>query len=290
MSSVATRIADRRFQHYGGVRHGELYATLRLFQSSFLRTLGFGKGFRSFVMPILLVVISYFPAVVALIGALAGSPPGFGPSYRDLVPFSAFALYLFVALIGPELLCPDRRSGAIVMYMTACLRPATYLVAKVVAMISLLALLTVGPGAMLFVAQTYLGNDPKDGLEVLRLVGRIIAAGLVYATFFGILGLAAASLTDRRAFAAAGIILALVLVSVVLGLAESTLNAPHWVAVFNLTELPAEAAYRLYNDFPSHYSAASHTFRTPQLTGGLAAWCVAGLGLLFWRYRSEGTQ
>ena len=287
---ITTRIADRRFQHYTGLRHGELYATARLLQSSFLRTIGVGKGFRSFILPVLLVLIAYFPAVFALLAAFAGAGGSGGPSYRDIVPSASFALYLFVALVGPELLCPDRRSGAIVMYMTACLRPLSYLAAKVVAMIALLAILTVGPGIMLFLANTYIGAGPKELVDSARLVGRIVAAGLVYATFFGILGLAAASLTDRRAFAAAGIALGIILVSAALGLSEAALSPPHWVAAFNFTELPSEAAYRLYGEYPRGTPPLSHGFTDLQLAGAIAAWCIAGLAVLFVRYRSEGTQ
>jgi ABC-2 type transport system permease protein len=288
MSSVTARVADRRFQHYTGVRRGELYATVRLLRSSFLRSIGFGKGFRSFVLPALLAVIAYFPAVVTLIGSFAGAPPGFGPSYSDLVPISAFALFCYIALVGPELVCPDRRTGALVMYMTACLRPATYLVAKVLAVIGLLAILTIGPATLLLLANAYLGTGPKDLAAFLTVAGHILGAGLMFATFFGVLGLAAASLTDRRAFAAAGIILGLVLVSAALGIAEGPLKAPSWVGAFNLSELPNEAAYRIYGHFPRFYSAASHSFTTLQLALAIGGWIAAGGGLLFWRYHSEG--
>jgi hypothetical protein len=104
------------------------------------------------------------------------------------------------------------------------------------------------------------------------------------AAFFGSVALAVSSLTDRNAFAAAGIILGFLLTGAALLILESLLHAPDWVALFNVNQLPFQLVYRLYQ------SPGTINVPTWQMAAAAAAWVVAAIGLLVIRYRAEGRR
>jgi hypothetical protein len=104
------------------------------------------------------------------------------------------------------------------------------------------------------------------------------------AVFFGSVSLAISSLTDRNAFAAAGIILGFLLTGVALGILEGPLHAPDWVALLNVNQLPFQLVFRFYQ------SASTINVPTWQMASAAAAWVVVAIGLLVVRYRSEGRR
>ena len=277
-------IADRRFQHYQGKRLGVGYSFVRLLIHSMGWVLGLKRSARYKIVPAIVLLAAFLPAVGFII-AVTVAPPGTPiPTYADFYAFTLPSIYIFVALTMPELICPDRRHGTLRMYMTSNLNPPLYLAAKVLAGWAVLALVTLAPVLLVLSAYSLFGHGPDGVGGFFKTLAQIVGAGLEMAMFYGTISLAIASLTDRNSFAAAGIILTFVLSGAALGILEGPLHAPDWVMLVNVNQLPSNLMLRIY-DAPA---ASGLTTPTWQLAAAAAGWIVAGLGVLGFRYRGEG--
>jgi ABC-2 type transport system permease protein len=282
--SAQAQIADRRFQHYEGRRLGTVYSFWTLVVHSILWVLGLKRSARYKIVPIIVIALAYLPSLV-LIVVLTVVPPGTPlPGYPDFYQFVTAAIYVFVALTAPELICPDRRHGTLRMYMTSNLGPTTYIVAKLVAVWTVLAIVTTGPVLIEFAGYSLFGHGPAGLVKSLETVGEVVGSGLMLAIFFGSVALAISSLTDRNSFAAAGIILGFLLTGSALGILQGPLKGPDWVALLNVNQLPFQLVFRMYQ--------APGTINVPtwQMAGAVAAWVLAATGLLLIRYRAEGRR
>jgi ABC-2 type transport system permease protein len=286
--SAQAQIADRRFQHYEGRRLGVGYSFLRLVLYSIGWVLGLKRSSRYKIAPNLALMSTYVPAagfVIAVAVGGLGTPP---PSYFYFYMFTLLAIYIFVALTMPELICPDRRHGTLRMYTTSNLNPAAYVVAKLVAAWSVLALVTVVPVIILLVTYSLLGDGPGSVVDWLKTLAQIVGAGLELAIFYGTIALAISSLTDRNSFASAGIILTFVLSGAALGILQGPLKAPAWVLLVNVNELPSELTRRIYQISNAGSEAAK--VASWEVAAAAAAWVLLGLAVLAYRYRGEGRR
>src|SRR5260370_36823281 len=93
----------------------------------------------------------------------------------------------------------------------------------------------------------------------LQTVVEIVGSGLMLAIFFGSVALAVSSLTDRNAFAGAGIILGFLLTGAALGILEGPLHAPDWGALLHVNHLPFQLVFRF---FQSAHTANLPTWHT----------------------------
>jgi ABC-2 type transport system permease protein len=282
MSVPQAMIADRRFQHYTGPRLGVLYAFASLVRYSFGWILGWKRSVRYKIVPALMLVGAFVPAVVVVVVAAVVPANVTLPTYTDFYGFILTAIYLFVALTAPELICPDRRHGTLRMYITSNLNAPTYVAAKLLAVWLVLAIVTIGPVLFQFAGYTFLGRGPSSVGDGLRTLAEILGSGLTMAIFFGTLALAASSLTDRNSFASAGIILGFVLSAAAIGILQGVLKAPDWITLVAPNQLPQEAVNRIYQGFTAHPNLANW-----QVAAALAGWVLAGLAVLALRYRSE---
>ena len=117
------------------------------------------------------------------------------------------ALLLFVALVAPDVICPDRRHHVLPLMFARPLTGRDYVVAKVGAIATILFLFSFLPQVVLFVGNMLVSDNAldyfKDHLHILWQVPVAVAALAVY---YAVVGLAIASLTDRRIVAGAAII------------------------------------------------------------------------------------
>lgn len=282
--NAQAQVADRRFQHYEGVRLGSVYSFWTLVLYSVMWVLGLKRSTRYKVVPVIVIAIAYLPSLVLIVVTTVAPPGTTLPGYPDYYQFIGAAIYLFVALTAPELICPDRRHGTLRMYMTSNLGPTTYILAKLVAVWAVLAIVTTGPVLIEFAGYSLFGHGPNGLVKGVETLGEVVASGLMLAVFFGSVALAVSSLTDRNAFAAAGIILGFLLTGAALLILESLLHAPDWVALFNVNQLPFQLVYRFYQ------SPGTINVPTWQMAAAAAAWVVAAIGLLVIRYRAEGRR
>ena len=278
------RIIDRGYRRYDGERRGARGAVGSLARQSALRALGLRRTFWAKVFPLLSAVIAYLPATVFVgIAALFPDelldPDAVIPTYGDYYGFITAAIVVFVALVGPEVLCPDRRDGMLGLYLASPLTRDTYLLAKALAVVPVLAIVTVGPPLLLLVGRTFADAGPESVGDFATTLVRIVASGLAISAAYTAISLAAASLTDRRAVASAGVIL-LLLVSSVATSVLVDLGADVRLLLLNLFLLPFELVQRIYGELGSEPRLG-----TVELVLANAAWTGAAALLVRERYR-----
>jgi ABC-2 type transport system permease protein len=282
--SAQAQIADRRFQHYEGPRLGVFFSFRSLILHSIFWVLGLKRSARYKIVPIIVIALAYLPSLILIVVATVAPVGTPLPGYPDFYQFITAAMYIFVALTAPELICPDRRHGTLRMYTTSNLGPITYIFAKLLAVWAVLAIVTTGPVLIELAGYSLFGHGPNGLTEGLKTLGEVVAGGFELAIFFGSVALAISSLTDRNAFASAGIILGFILTGAALGILQGPLQGPDWVALFNVNQLPIQLVFRIYQ--------APGTINVPtwEMAAAAAAWVVGAIALLVVRYRAEGRR
>ena len=168
--------------------------------------------------------------------------PGPGRYYG----FITAAIILFAALAAPEALCPDKRSRFLGVYLSSPLNRSTYLLAKAIAVVGVLLLVTLGPPLLLLVGLALQNDGPRGFGGFMGTLGQILAAGVSLSLMFGALSLAIPSLTDRRAFASAGSLLLILGSTAITNVIVFGLGGPKNVLALSLGRLPFELALRIF--------------------------------------------
>jgi len=277
------QIVERGFQRYEGRRSGVAGAIRSVSWESIRSTLGLGRPARTKIFPVIAVVIAYLPAVV-FVGIAVLIPgdilePEEVADYPGYYGFIILAIVLFSALVAPEVLVSDRRNGMLAMYLSTPLDRGTYLTAKAIAVISTLGLVTLGPPVLLLIGYTVEGAGP-DGIDGwLLTLFRISLSGVAISAALAAVSMAASSLTDRRAFAAIGIVL-LVLASPILAaaLVDGAELSPSW-RLIDISSVPFELVFRIF-DQPGNFPELS----TWSVLLSNAVWTLGGIAVVWWRY------
>ena len=210
------RIFDLGYQRYEGAREGRRRAVIAIWRDSVRGTLGLGRSTGIKVLAYGTITLALFPAIFIVV--VAGFISSFGDavdldeflgglSNRGYYRFAIWPLTLFVSILGPELLCPDRRSQTIVLYLVRPLRPRDYLAARWSGFLTITMVILLLPQAMVFVALGFTSSDVFDWLgDNADIIPRAIASGLVVGLVLTTVAMAISSMTDRRAYAVAGIV------------------------------------------------------------------------------------
>ena len=159
-------------------------------------------------------------------------------TYREYLGVSN-ALLLFVAIAGPDIVCPDRRNRTLPLIFARPLTGVDYAVAKLGAMFSLMFGFAVVPQVVLFLGQLFVSDAALDYLgDHLDVLWQVPLAAVVLAAFHSSLILAIASFTTRRLIAAAAFLVLLLVSSIVSGVLTEVDGGRSITAVFNLIALP----------------------------------------------------
>lgn len=290
MSATEARIVDRGYRPYDGPRLGARGAMRSAVRHTERRVMGIRRPARAKVLPVLSAVIAYLPAVVFVgVAALVTDKTArrqFIPTYGEYYGYITSALILFTAFVAPDALCPDRRTGLLGMYLAAPLTRTRYVLAKVAAVGRLLAIACIGPPLLMLVAFVLQGLGPDGPDDIAVLLFRIVVAGSLITAVYAAVSLGISSLTDRKAFASAGVIFLLLLTGAVTGTLVGGLELPDWILVFNLAGSPFQLVQRIYGEVGDIPKVS-----TWALVAANLGWIVLGFGTLAWRYaRLEVTK
>jgi ABC-2 type transport system permease protein len=281
------RILERGYRRYTGHREGQGHAIRSVIAHTLRRILGLRRPARAKILPLLSIVFAYLPAtvfvgIIALFGRFGGRDQArqIIPDYADYYGFIISAIILFVAFVAPEALCPDRRSRVLSLYLASPLTRLTYLLAKGAAVAIVLTFVTLGPPLLLLLGLMLQGAGPDGPVEVARVLIRILESGLFLALLYTCLSMAVASLTDRRAVAAAATLFLIVGSAIVSETFVEGLGASPSLRVGNLSAGPLELVRRIYGavgNFPG--------LETWVLAVGMAAWTIGAGAIAVIRYQ-----
>ena len=285
----AAEILDRGYRRYDGPRSGVAGAIGSVARQTAMRALGMRRSIGHKVLPAITIFFAYVPAIVFVgISALLDTEElrmtgeFVLPTYGEYYGYIIAAIFLFTALVAPEVLCTDRRSGMLGLYLASPLTRDTYLVAKAAAVTGVLAVVTIGPPLLMLIARTLDGTGPEGFSGFLDLLGKVLLSGVVVTVLYTSISLAVSSFTTRRAFASAAVILIFGVSAFVDGTITEGGVPPEWF-VLNVAALPIELVFRIYGDVASN--PASMGAQTGVLVAGYLAWTFLALGILRARYQ-----
>jgi ABC-2 type transport system permease protein len=279
------RIFDLGYRSYDGPRERPARAIVTLAEFTGRRVLGLGRGARHKVLPAITLAIAYLPALFSVAFAVFAKDLGADDlvSYGDYMFFIGSALALFAALVAPEALCPDRRSGILGLYLAGPLDRNRYLAGKGAGVLAAMLLITLGPLLFMLLAFVLAGFGPSVS-ETPKLLLQIFAVGTVTALLYAALSMAVSSFTTRRAVAAVSVVLLLFVPASVVRAAIESAGAPNELDLISSPFVVGELAYRIFGE-PSDGQDPVTELSTWLVVGGVAAAVLAGALVCWLRYR-----
>jgi ABC-2 type transport system permease protein len=280
-------IHDIGYRHYDGERRGRSYIRRSLYVDSLKGAYGVGRSARYKVMPMILLAVMCLPAgAIVAITAVTNSSELVG-GYTSYLLNLQLVVLIFVAAQAPATVSRDLRYSVMSLYFSRPLERVDYVVAKSVAMMSALFVLTAMPLTIMFAGALVVGLPIGEQIpDYLRAVAGAALLSLV----LGGISLVIAAITPRRGLAVAAIIavlLVLVGVQAVLGeiAFEEGLDSAAYFGLLSPFTLVQGVQSALLG-------GASPVLEPPGVTGALvfsgAALLVilSSFTLLLWRYRS----
>ena len=168
------------------------------------------------------------------------------------------------------------------LYLSTAVGRLAYVAGKFLAALVPLLSLTLLPVLLLFVGNTffadsatgYLADHWHDSL-------RIVASGLLLASYFSLVGLAVASFTSRRAFALGGYVALMLIPTFVGGSLVGDAGLDRHLQLIMLGRLPIAAARSLYGGEQDPEFGAGRLV----VVGRSGVVMAISAGCLWWRYR-----
>ena len=288
-------VYDRGYRPYDGPRGRRGAATFALFKASIRRALGLRRSWRQKVAPFVLLGVVTIPAIVNVgIGYVTRDQPLADRieivTYREYVGVSS-ALLLFVALVAPDVICPDRRQRVLPLMFARPLTGRDYVAAKLGAITSILFAFSFLPQVVLFVGNMLVSDSALDyfsgHLDILWKVP--LAVGLL-AVYYAVIGVAISSLTDRRIVAGASIIGLFLVTSIAAGVLVGDDAGPRRGGspggLVNLLAIPLYLRDVVFLGRVGRDTSIAGVDHAALAAGGIYAVVVAtGIGVLLWRYR-----
>ena len=293
----AGAVYDRGYRPYEGPRGGRRAATAALYRTSLRRAIGLRRPWRQKLAPAILLGIAVVPAVINVgVGYLTRDSPAEGfqfITYREYIGVSS-ALLLFVALVAPDIVCPDRRQKVLPLIFARPLIGRDYALAKIGAIFSCVFAFSVLPQIVLYVGRMLVAKGALDYFRAnTAIIWQVPLAAALLALFYAVLGVAVASLTGRRIVAGAsmlGITLISSTVSAILiraGHQGRITPGGHPAALINILALPLKIRDLVFLGHIGHDSPLSGVTGGGALSVACYSAIVAGgIALVLYRYRS----
>lgn len=291
------QIYDQGYRRYDGIRTGFSGALRTLITHSMRHALGLGRTARFKIIPAAVIIFAYLPAI-AFIGLAALLPQdvdtgSFLPTYASYYGYVVGAIYLFAAFIAPMLLCNDRRTGMLGVYLASPLNRATYLLGKAIATLFLMLIVTLGPPLLMLIAFSLESEGPAGLTEWLEVFVKIVLSSLTIGLMYSAVSLAIAAATDRWVIATAAVILIMPGSAIVTDILTFGADLTPMLHLLNIPNVPRELIFRIHDEagrsLGSPLGQGSLWTEKENSTSSLwLAWLgyVAGsVGFVWFRYR-----
>lgn len=267
---------------------------MAVFKDGVRIALGLGRPPRAKVLPWFFVgVLSAIALVMAIVigaverlGGPGASQRANLPGHDDYYGIVSMVLFVFAAIVGPELLTRDKREGTLNLYLVRPLTSTDYLIARWAAFLVVICVAAWLPQFILLMGLA--GGDPTP-VQYLKQhwldIPRFIVAGFAMACYVTTISLLTASFTTRRAYAAVFLVgLFAITTPFTIGLSQELEgNVGAWVSAFSLTNIPLHVSDIMFGE------ASELTEEAPAKRLGdtaLAIWYLVwtvGMALLLWR-------
>src|SRR5688572_14694424 len=256
---MSGNVFDIGYQNYTGAREGRDRSQRAVFKDSVRIALGLGRGPRAKVLPwFFIAVLCAIALIMALVAGAMNRIGGQGtaqemnlPSHADYYGIASILIFVFSALVAPELLCRDRREGTINLYLVRPLTGSDYVMSRWAAFLAVTIVATWLPQIILFLGLSMGAPDPVNYLRLHWLdIFRFLGAGMAMAAYATSLAMLTASFTTRRAYASVFLVgLFVISTPFTVGLASELDNkVGQWISMFNLTNIPVHVNDIIFND------------------------------------------
>lgn len=283
-------IYDRGYRTYEGPRTGPSGARRAVFKEGIRRVLGLGRKARQKIFPWSLITIALIAAAVFIgihwaIGNIQESLREGIPTYGGLFDFYSAISLLFIALAGPQLMIPDRESGALSVYFSRPLTVDGYLGAKVGAFAAVVGAIYIVPQLVLHIGLALIADEGflpymGDNLDVLW---QVPVTTLAFLGLHGAIVFILSSVIGRTGIAAAAFLGLIVAGSgIAAAVAAAGFSGSRWFALLSIDQHP-----RIIRDY-----FFGDTVEYPAEAAGFEVWVSAAVVVLlvavataFVRYR-----
>lgn len=216
MSTETGVIHDIGYQRYAGPRLGRRHVVGALYLHGLRAAFGLGRSAKAKIFPWLVIgIVTLVAVVVAAVRTQTGVVL---LTYAQFADALSWLIIFFVAIVAPELVSRDLRSGVLPLYFSRPLTSADYVIARLGALCTAVWLLLGAPQLIMFLIGAFTTKTGMRGVwnELLDVLPGLGYAAL-WAAVFGGIGLLVASLTGKRAFAAGGIVAVFLMTTPVVG-------------------------------------------------------------------------
>ena len=290
-------VFDIGYQRYLGRREGQGRARLAIYKDGLRTALGFGRGAKAKVLPWFFIgVLNAIALVMALVAGAANRFGGAGaaeranlPSHSDFYSIASIIVFVFSALVAPELLCRDRREGVIHLYHVRPLTGTDYILSRWAAFLSVMLAAVWLPQVVLFLGLSMGDPEPTSYLVKHWLdIPRFLVSGAAMAAYATTLALLTASFTTRRAYASVFLVgLFIITTPFTAGVSQELGGtAGEWLSMFNLTNIPLHVNDVIFGEASEMTEdAPARALPAAVLVSWYFAWTLIPFGVLWWRYR-----
>jgi ABC-2 type transport system permease protein len=291
------KVFDIGYQKYDGPREGRNRARMSIYKDGIKNSLGIGRGPRAKILPWLFIgVLVLVAGVMALVAGAADRLAGEGtaaaldlPSHSDYYGIASIILFIFAAISGPELLCPDRRDGVLNLYLVRPLTGTDYIAARWASFFTVMLAVAWLPQLILLTGLAMGAPEPADYLQDNWLdIPKFLGAGAAIAAYTITLALLVAAFTTRRAYASAFLVgLFVITTPFTTGLAQEIGGTTgQWLSMFNLSNIPVHVNDIIFNQSSDVTNGAPAAELADWiLISWFFGWVLGPAGILWARYR-----
>lgn len=217
MAPQTSVIHDIGYQRYRGARLGRWYANRSLYEHSVRSAFGIGRGAKAKIFPWMIIGIVLLVAVVVIaFRSISGQTL---MSYRQYASGLSYPVMLFLAIVAPELVSRDLRDRTLPLYFSRPLSRLDYALSKYASLVTAVLLLLGVPQLLIYIGAVFTRTDGWHGAWVeLGDLAPGLASTVIRALVLASVSLLVASLTGRRAFAAAFIVGVFLITSPIVGI------------------------------------------------------------------------
>jgi ABC-2 type transport system permease protein len=290
-------VFDIGYQKYTGIREGRGRARRAVIKDGVRAALGLGRGVWAKVLPWFFIgLMSGIAIIMALITGAAkrmATPAQVEqmnlPTHSDFYGAASIILYMFAALVAPELLCRDRREGVIHLYFVRPLTGGDYVTSRWLAFLAVTVATAWLPQVILLLGMAMGDPQPVVYLQKHWLdIPRFLLAGLAMSAYITTIAMLTASFTTRRAYATVFLVgLFVITTPFTAGLAQEIEGLTgQWISMFSLTNIPVHVNDIIFNKVSEiTEDAPARKFPKAVLVAWYFAWTVIPGTVLWWRYR-----